>query len=428
MDQTNSKNEFVLEITSLSYGPYGIGRANGHVIMVPGTVPGDRIRTRVRESKKNYSIGTLIELLEGSPRRRSPPCPHVHECGGCPWQQVDYEGQLQAKQQSVKDALRRIGKIDAFDLRPILSSPQEFHYRRRVRFQCDHDRKLGFFRSFSHDLTEIETCAVADPSINSSMAALRHWVQQLQSTVKQVEIVTGDQPGELVVVVFNGGPFVAGDDAICQRLLDDEPAIRGIIFHCHERNAWGRTRLTVRTEEGLYLFAEADVFTQINREGNQTMVKELIRAGHFDGSDRVLELYCGAGNFTLSLAKRVREIVAVEGHRPSIESGKQSAQLSDLSNIKWITGDVLRAARRLRQKGERFSKIVLDPPRAGAKGLERDLGAFGAEQIFYISCNPATLARDVSALIRQGYKLSKVQPIDLFPQTFHVETLAMLIR
>jgi len=426
MNESNPKNEFVLEITSLSYGPYGIGRADGHVIMVPGTVPGDRVRTGIRESKKNYSIGTLIEVLEPSPGRRPPPCPYVHECGGCPWQQIGYESQLQAKQRSVEDALRRIGKIDAFDLHPILPSPLEFHYRRRIRFQCDDARKLGFFRAFSHDLVEIDSCAVADPSINSSMTPLRHWIERLQTTVEQVEIVTGDQPGEFVVVVLHREPFVGADDSICRNLLDHEPAIRGIIFHGHERKSWGQTRLTVRAESSLSSYVQADVFTQVNREGNQALVRELIRAGAFDDSDRVLELYCGAGNFTLPVAKRVRELVAVESNRASVDSGKQSAQLNALNNIKWIVADVPRAVRRLRQRDERFSKIILDPPRTGAKGIERELAALGASQILYISCDPATLARDAAALVALGYRLNQVQPIDLFPQTFHVEILAVL--
>jgi 23S rRNA (uracil1939-C5)-methyltransferase len=428
MTQTNSKKEFVLEITALSYGPYGIGRANGEVVMVPETVPGDRVGARIRERKKNYAIGSVVELLNSSPWRRSPPCPHVRECGGCPWQQLRYEGQLQAKQRSVGDALKRIAKVDAFDLRPIISSPLEYHYRRRVRFQCDHERRLGFFRPFSHELVEIQSCAIADPAINSCIPALRNWVQRLQTAAEQVEIVTGDQSGELVVVVFTRRPFMAADDVIYGNLLREQPQIRGIIFHGDERRACGQTKLTVMTEEGIHLFVEADAFTQVNREGNQTIVKELVSAGAFEGSDRVLELYCGAGNFTLSIARRVGQIIAVEGHRPSIESGKRCAQLNDLNNIKWIIADVPRATKRLLQRGERFSKIVLDPPRAGAKGIERDVAAFGAEQIFYISCNPTTLARDIAALIKQGYKLGRVQPIDLFPQTFHVETLAMLTR
>jgi 23S rRNA (uracil1939-C5)-methyltransferase len=428
MTQTNSKNESALEITALSYGPYGIGRAHGEVVMVPETAPGDRVRVRIREQKKNYAIGTVVDILRSSPWRRSPPCPYVRECGGCPWQQVRYERQLQAKQQSVEDALKRIAKVDAFDLSPVISSPLEYGYRRRVRFQCDHDRKLGFYRPFSHELVEVHSCAIADPAINSVIPALRNWVRRLQTAAEQLEIVTGDRPDELAVVVFSRQPFTAADDLIYGDLLRHEPQIRGIVFSGDERRTWGQAKLTVITEDGIHLRVEADVFTQVNREGNQAIVKELVGAGAFDRSDCVLELYCGAGNFTLSIANRVGEIIAVEGHRQSIESGKRSAQLNDLNNIKWIVADVPRAVKRLRQRGERFSKIVLDPPRAGAKGIERDLAAFDAARIFYLSCNPTTLARDIAPLIKQGYELSRVQPIDLFPQTFHVETLAVLTR
>ncbi len=428
MSQTNPKNDFKLEITALSYGPYGIGRINGQVVMIPRTVPGDRVKVRIRAPRKHYSIGEMVELLETSSHRRSPPCPHARECGGCPWQQVDYESQLQAKQRSVDDALKRIGKIEAFELRPIIPSPAEFHYRRRLRFQCDPERRLGFFRAFSHDLVEIRSCPIGEEPTNSLIPALRSWLQRLQTLPDQVEIVAGDQAGELVVVFFGPEPFTAVDDATCRSLLEEEPRLCGIVARGRERRTWGQTRLTVMAEDGINLFVEADVFIQVNRAGNTAVVRELVAAGGFSTSDRVLELYSGAGNFTLPLAKRAGQIVAVEGHRASIECGKRSAQLNAFANIRWIAADVPAAAAKLRQKGETFSKIVLDPPRTGAKGLERELAAFGAERILYVSCNPATLARDVSALARHGYKLRMVQPIDLFPQTYHVETLAVLTR
>ena len=145
-------------------------------------------------------------------------------------------------------------------------------------------------------------------------------------------------------------------------------------------------------------------------------------------TDRVLELYCGAANFTLSIAKRVRKVVAVEGHRPSVDTGKLNAELNGLSNIRWIASHVPAAVKQLAKRQERFSKIVLDPPRAGAKGIEQNLAALNAEKILYVSCNPTTLARDLAGLAKHGYKLTRVQPIDLFPQTFHVETVAEMTR
>lgn len=172
---------------------------------------------------------------------------------------------------------------------------------------------------------------------------------------------------------------------------------------------------------------DAEVFTQVNREGNRQLVRELLHWGEFHDQDRVLELYCGAGNFTLPLSRRAREVVAVEDNLRSVENGKFNSRLNQVENIRWTRSHVTRAFKQLHEKGEEFSKIVLNPPRSGAKGLEGDLASLGAEKILYVSCNPSTLARDLAALSKKGYKLKRVRPIDLFPHTFHVETLAEMV-
>ena len=429
MKQTNAKNEFTLEIQSLAYGPYGIGRVENQVLMVPATVPGDRINARVREQKGNYAVGEMLRLLEPSPLRQRPPCPYIHNCGGCPWQQVRYAPQLKAKEQSVADALKRIGKLEGFVLRPIIASPREYRYRRRIRFQCDQTKRMGFYRAFSHDLVVIDDCLIADEALNTVIQPLRRWLSQLDTTVEHVEIVGGDDPQEVVAVGRVPGELTPGDDAVCAGLIDQANGIDGLVLHGDTwRKAWGGTAVSIRSDDGICLKVEADVFTQVNAEGNQELLKVLLAAGEFDKNDRVLELYSGAGNFTLSVARRAREIVAVEGHRPAVESAKRSAQFNGIGNIHWICAPVSAAVERLAKQRERFSKIILDPPRAGARGIDRGLASLGAEKILYVSCNPATLARDLSALARRGYKLTMVQPIDLFPHTFHVETLAVMAR
>ena len=192
------------------------------------------------------------------------------------------------------------------------------------------------------------------------------------------------------------------------------------------RRVWEKAAISVSLLADLSLSLDADVFTQVNAEGNRSILKALLAAGDFQSSDRVLELYCGGGNFTLPIAQRTKEIVAVEGYKASIANGKLNAQKNSIDNIRWICSAVPKAVAELKRKREQFTKIVLDPPRAGAKGLDADLAALHANQIFYISCNPTTLARDLAALTTHGYKLRMIQPIDLFPQTFHVEILAVI--
>ena len=429
MEQTNAKNEFTLEIESLAYGPYGIGRIENQVIMVPATVPGDKISARVTDSKGHYSFGEKVRLLEPSPLRQTPPCPYVNDCGGCPWQQVQYEAQLKAKEQSVADALRRIGKLNGFELRPIIASPREYHYRRRIRLQCNKAKRIGFFRAFSHDLVDIDGCLIADNVLNQVIHPLQSWINDLGTPIEHVEIVTGDDPNEVVAAGKIAGEFIPRDDAACERLLNQTSIINGLILHGGKwRKEWGQTAVTVRSDDGICLKVKGDVFTQINAEGNRKLLRELLTVGGFGKNDQVLELYSGAGNFTLSIAKQAREVIAVESYRQSIDSGKRSAQLNAIANIRWICAHVPVAVERFAKQRERFSKIILDPPRAGAKGIERNLTLLDAQKILYVSCNPATLARDLSALARHGYKLTFVQPIDLFPHTFHVETLAEMTR
>jgi 23S rRNA (uracil1939-C5)-methyltransferase len=254
-------------------------------------------------------------------------------------------------------------------------------------------------------------------------------MNELTTPLEYIEIVTGDEPDQVVAVAKAKDTFVPRDHEPCERLLEQARGLSGLILHDGgRRRTWGQTTISVVVENDVCLKVDGDVFTQINPEGNRKILIELLAAGEFHNDDRVLELYSGAGNFTLSIAKRVREVIAVEAYRPAVESGKRSAQFNGVGNVRWITAHVPSAVERLKQRGEQFSKIVLDPPRPGAQGIQRNLAVFGAETIAYVSCNPTTLARDLAELSRHGYELQTVQPVDLYPHTFHVEALAIMTR
>ena len=428
MSQPNAKNPVKLEIERLSYGPYGIGRNDGRVVMVPHTAPGDTIAAHVVEEKERFSIGEIARILQPSPARRTPPCPYAGQCGGCSWQHLNYETQLQAKQQSVEDALRRIGKLSGYDLRPIIPAAVEFNYRRRIRFQVGPGKELGFYAASSHDLVKVDACLIAAERLNRVIETVRRWVRGTNSDIEDLELVSGDEPDQTVVVAQATGDFIPRDEPACANLVG-AGGIDGVIVAGGDwRKVWGEPRITVELRDDLNLTIDADVFTQVNPAGNRRILDELLLAGDFQKSDRVLELFSGAGNFTLPIAKQAKNVVAVDGHRPSINHGKLNAQKNAIDNIQWICAPVPRAVTELKRRRERFTKIILDPPRAGAKGIEGDLQSLGAARIIYVSCNPTTLARDLAALGKLGYKLDTVQPIDLFPQTFHVETVALLER
>ena len=429
MPQTNAKNEVTLEIDALAYGPYGIGRVDKRVWMVPHSAPGDTLSARLIEEHERFSIGEVIRVVYPSAARRTPLCPYAGTCGGCAWQHLNYEAQLEAKQQSVDDALWRIGKLSGYDLRPIIPSAQEYHYRRRIRLQVGPANELGFYGASSHHLVEIESCVIADERLNGVIAKLRVWARGMNTAIGHIEIVTGDEPNQTVAVASLNDRLIPTDETACANLVGAQGGIHGLIVAGRDwRKLWGEPRITVKLRSDLTCSVEADVFTQISPAGNRRMVDELLTAGDFQRGDRVLELFCGAGNFTLPLAQQTHAVVAVEGDRRSINNGKLNAQRNSVANIRWICVPVPKAVAELARRREKFSQVVLDPPRAGAKGIEAGLVALGADKICYVSCNPTTLARDLAGLAKHGYKLRMVQPIDLFPQTFHVETLAVVER
>ncbi len=224
MPHTNAKTEpkldHELEITALSYGPYGIGRLEGKALMIPNTAPGDRITARIVESKERYAIGELIRIVNPSPLRQTPPCPYVGRCGGCSWQHLHYQAQLEAKRQSVADALSRIGKLSDFDLRPIIPCTNEFHYRRRIRLQAGAARGLGFFAAGSHSVVEIDSCLIADARLNAAIEPLRLWLGEINSAMEHLELVAGDEANEIVVVAQPVDSFLAGDESACERLVE----------------------------------------------------------------------------------------------------------------------------------------------------------------------------------------------------------------
>ncbi len=421
--------ELTLHIDSLTYGPYGVARKDGQVILVPQTAPGDEAEVRIVEAKSNYSVGEITRLIKPSPFRQSPPCPYAGECGGCPWQQVQYEAQLRAKEKSVEDALRRIGKLEGFERLPILPSPKEYHYRRRIRLQADSRKRLGFHRASSRELVEIDSCLIAEPEIAGGLAQARDWIRLLKTPIHHLEIVRGDVENAVLFAGKAEGGFAAEDEPTCSRFLERSTEVAGLIlFGRGWRRCWGKAKIALLSEDGSKIEMDGEVFSQVNSEGNSRLARELLHWGAFGNRDRVLELYCGAGNFTVPVARLAREVTAVEGDARSVENGRANSLAHGLKNIRWVRSHVPAAIKQLRQKKEYFPKIVLNPPRSGAKGLEEDLARLGAEKILYVSCNPPTLARDLAALSRRGYRLTRVRPVDLFPQTFHVETLAEMVR
>jgi 23S rRNA (uracil1939-C5)-methyltransferase len=428
-----------VRVDSLTYGPYGVGRVAGRVVFVPFTAPGDEGEIAIVEEKKGYAIGTLLSLSQPSQRRCTPPCPYIPRCGGCPWQHISYQEQLKAKEQLLREHLQRIGGLSDPPLLPIIPSPNEWRYRHRLRLRFDNEKRLGFYQARSHEVVEIATCLIAEEIVSAHLSLAREWLASLRTTVRRVEIMAqgvaprGTSPrgtSPRVLLLGNAeGSFHAADEAMSAGFLQAHPSVAGLVLFGRKwRYAWGDTRATLDLGvDGLSVRTSQGGFTQVNPAGNRELIAVLLGLGEFRSEQRVLELYCGAGNFSLPLARRVRELVGVEQNRSSVADAVENARAQGFTNCRFLCTPAQESVRTLVRQRETFEVVVLDPPRAGAAEVMTDLPRLQAQRILYVSCHPATLARDLRILIGHGYRVHRVQPLDLFPHTYHVETVAVLL-
>ncbi len=361
-----------MTIDSLSYfGGRGVGRVggrtDGRVVFVPRTAPGDRVRVRVVADKGRFLEAELTEILENSPHRREPPCRYFERCGGCAWQHVDYRTQSEQKEKIVRDSFRRLEKRAPIEWLPFIKAPDEFGYRNRIQVQTQ-GSDFGFFARRTRELVKIDRCLIAEDAINRELKDL-----EPDPNSRKIEIAL--QPDGQVRVMPN------------------------------ERDP------------------EAALFSQVNSKQNEALISRLLALIRVE-PDWILDLYAGSGNLTCSLRERFPgvPIRAVELSRGAVARGR-----AELPDVEWLAEDVEAALRRMRRPAGR-GLVVLDPPRAGVSAqVVESLARLSPEQILYVSCNPSTAARDIERwLERGGLPLQKVQGLDMFPQTEHVEIVASL--
>jgi 23S rRNA (uracil1939-C5)-methyltransferase len=408
-----------LTVERLTFGPDALAHLDGQVVFVPLAAPGDEIRARVRQRNRGYLRADLVDVVRPGPARTTPPCPAFGRCGGCQWQHVALAEQRRAKGAIVAEQLGRIGGFHDIEVRPTLAA-DGLAYRSRITLVAEGHR-LGYHRARTHVLEEIAGCPIAAPVLEAHLHTVREWPARLRTALERVTIA--EAPGGVAVVGALAAPPVSPDVEATESFLVSEPSVRGaILLHRDARIVVGDPTIRLDLEPGLALEAPADAFAQVNTAANRLLVRTVVELAAFPPGAHVLDLYCGLGNFALPLARRGVRTLGVERNPHAVAAARANATRLGL-DARFVAGDV---AATLARSTEPVDGVVLDPPRAGAAGALSALVARRPRRIVYVSCDPATLARDLRVLAGHGYALRVAQPIDLFPQTFHVETVALL--
>jgi 23S rRNA (uracil1939-C5)-methyltransferase len=435
-------------VDELAPGGEGRGRVDGRAAYVPFTAPGDVVRADLAApSGEGAAHGELLEVLSPGPVRVAPPCAHFgpdgDRCGGCEWQHVTSLAQLSAKERALVEAVRRIGKLDpaACGLAPAVPSPAPYEYRCRAKLHLDAGAgRLVFFRRRSHVPVPVARCHLLSPGLEGLRAALGPALAGARLGAREVSLEWSDLEARGAAALRLDAPAGPGVRARGEALLGAVPGLAGIVLLAegappvllgdpvlrHARDPADPAAGAQRSRP--------DVFQQANRAANAALVAlalDLLRPG----GEEVLELFCGAGNFTLPLAARARAVAAIEVQGPALDLARADA--ADAARrareggrpppeVRFFSGDALAVARALGRDGRRFGAALLDPPREGAKGIGPLLREVGVPRAVYVSCDPATFARDLRACAAAGYAVTALRAVDLFPQTHHVEAVARL--
>jgi len=416
--------EVELVIESLAFGRAAVARLEGRVVFVEGAAPGERVRARVRRDHGSYVEADLIGVLEPAAARVVPPCPIVGECGGCPWQHVDYAAQLAAKRRAVIDALERIGGIASPNVLDVTPSPSTLGYRKRLSLRFEHGR-IGFYRARSSSLAPVTDCLLAEPRIREALPQVERFVARLKTGINRVEIATrGLLPG-LVVALQSKGRLRHADTLATREMVEDAAtAVRGVVL-CGRgwRRQWGEIGRRFEVAEGVRVDFPGASFGQVNTAGNRLLVARVVAAALRGKAPRILELFAGAGNFSFAMARSAARVIAVDEDTVAVETARRAVEEARVSGLRFVAAT---ARGYLERDGERPDVLVVDPPRSGLGDAATPAALLRPARIVYVSCNPPTLARDLRLLGDHGYRLRRADPIDLFPHTFHVETVCDL--
>ena len=444
-----------LTIDDLAFGGEGVGRADGYVVFVRGGLPGDRLKVRLTEARSRFGRGVIEAVLEPSPDRVEAPCPYFGRCGGCRLQHLAYPAQLRFKAKQVADCLARLGGVGAIPIRPIIGAPELYGYRNKMEFTIARGRAqegtvIGLHEADRYDVVlDIDRCLIQSEPMNDLLAEARAFFAERKLPVYEQESGEGllrflvlreaKRTGEAMVNVVTSAPQVGELAPLAERLRRRVPQTASVVLNVNPKKASvavgveehllaGRDHIR-ETLGGFVFQISANSFFQTNTLQAERLFKLVEESTGLTGTETVVDLYSGTGAITLLLARRCRWVYGIEVAHAAVDDAQRNAKANGIENCTFLAGEVRTVLPQLIARGVRAEVVVADPPRAGfhPKAL-RALLMLAPHRIVYVSCNPATMARDLGELTRGGYRIEWAEPLDMFPHTPHIEAVARLHR
>ncbi len=432
----------VATIDKLAYGGNGLCRIDGKVCFVPFSCPGDEVSLRVTTRKKSYCSASIAELMISSPARTTPECPIFGRCGGCQWQHISYPVQLAHKQAILAEALWRGARVPADVIGAAVPAAQPYGYRSRLQFKVAvHQGKttIGFYRQGTHRVEDAaHGCPIAAPLINQTLHCFRDMLQRYPGieSVTQLSIDCGDN-GVIVFIYQAGNISRKNREYLLSQAAHVWPCTG--LFIKSDRQAsgekiWGESAISYRMPQAdperqpIELTYPPGGFAQVHLRQNEALLAKIRELANFAPAEHLLDLYCGNGNFSIPLAAEVSSVVGIEENADSVLAAERNLKINRVANVRFFCDDAASGVERISAQGHKIDTVLLDPPRSGASDAVAGIVRLQPAQVIYVSCDPSTLARDCGILSDGGYRVAASVPVDMFPQTYHIESITLLSR
>ncbi|MBM7557734.1 23S rRNA (uracil(1939)-C(5))-methyltransferase RlmD [Halanaerobacter jeridensis] len=441
----------VIDLDNIAYGGDAVGRKNNFTIFVPQGIPGEKVKIKITEVKKSYGRGEIISVIEETEERIIPTCEVSEQCGGCQIDHIDYQAQLKYKRQMVEDALEHIGKLEGVDVNPVLGMEHPYSYRNKAQFPVDiidEEAVIGFYAAGSHDVIAHQDCQIQHPVINRTASRVVELINEYdlsvyneeihQGLIRHLVVRIGVCTNQAQLILVTNGQEIPYQEEIIETLMSEIPEL--ISIHQNINTADTNVVLGEKTKElagedyiidyiGNIKYQISPLsFFQINTLQTKVLYDQVLEYAELTGEEKVLDAYCGLGSISLYVAGDSKKVYGIEVVDEAIDLARKNAELNEIENCSFEVGKVRDV---LPQLKENFQPevVIVDPPRKGCH--EEVLESFielKAEKIIYVSCKPTSLARDLKYLTSQGYAVEEVQPVDMFPQTYHIENVVKIVK